>query len=243
MEQIWEKKYTLRAGDFDTYNRILPSAVLELFQDAAGQHAETLGVGFEAMLKRSLLWVLVRVKFEILEPVKPNQTVVVKTWPLTPQRLHYNREYTISDATGKRLIVGSSEWTVIHSRERRLVSAQDIYPFADGFYTETVFDSKIGKVPAFEADGEPYVARCGFCDLDRNDHVNNTKYANYALNAICPEETDVLQSFQIDYRKEALHGARLNIFSKRENGAILVKGENEESETVFACRLDFKTEK
>ncbi len=240
MEQIWKKEYTLRAGDFDTYNRILPSAVLDLFQDAAGQHGEALGVGFEAMLKRSLLWVLVRVKFEILEPLERHRSVVVKTWPLMPKRLRYSREYVIEDANGKRLVVGTSEWTVIHSEERRLVSAQDIYPYTDGFCTETVFEEKTGKVPGFLAEGEPYVVQAGFCDLDRNDHVNNTKYANYVLNAIGPTEEDVLQTFQIDYRKEALGGVRLNIFSKREDGVIFAKGENADGETVFACQLGLK---
>ena len=64
--KLWEKEYNLRASDFDKYNHIKPSAVLDLFQDAAGQHAIILGVGFEDMLKRSFLWVLTKIKFKVL---------------------------------------------------------------------------------------------------------------------------------------------------------------------------------
>ena len=52
MKNRWSKEYTLRAGDFDKYDRIMPSAVLDLFQDAAGQHAEEIGVGFADMIAR-----------------------------------------------------------------------------------------------------------------------------------------------------------------------------------------------
>ena len=95
MRKLWEKEYYLRANDFDRYNRIKPSAVLEIFQDAAGQHAIELGVGFEDMFKRSYLWVLTRIKLQILSQPKSYQRVVVKTWPLTPNRLSYRRDYFI----------------------------------------------------------------------------------------------------------------------------------------------------
>ena len=52
MNKLWKKEYYLRASDFDKFNHIKPSAVLDLFQDAAGQHADELGVGFDQMIKR-----------------------------------------------------------------------------------------------------------------------------------------------------------------------------------------------
>ena len=66
MKYLWEKEYTLRASDFDRYLRIKPSSVLELFQDAAGQHAEEIGVGYEEMAKRSYAWVLTKVKLKFV---------------------------------------------------------------------------------------------------------------------------------------------------------------------------------
>ena len=50
MQNIWNNDYTLRANDFDKYDRILPSSVLSIFQDAAGRHGEEIGVGFKEML-------------------------------------------------------------------------------------------------------------------------------------------------------------------------------------------------
>ena len=102
MKDLWEKEYYLRAADFDKYNRIKPSAILELFQDAAGQHALEIGVGFDDMFARSYLWVLTRIKFKILSNPENYQKVIIKTWPLAPNRLSYRREYCIENEAGDK---------------------------------------------------------------------------------------------------------------------------------------------
>lgn len=240
MNTTWEKKYPLRAGDFDKFNRIKPSAVLDLFQDAAGQHAEEIGVGFEEMLNRSYLWVLTRVVFEILSAPSRYQTVTVKTWPLEPHRLNYRREYSITDEEGNLLIKGSSEWVIVHSEQRRFLSVPNLYPFTDGFCCDTMFEGKLSKIADFEATDVPYIVNAGFSELDVNNHVNNTKYANYVMDTVVPSADDVLEKFQIDYRKEVLQGTQLNIYFSKEENSILAKGQNTGDDTMFTCKMQFK---
>lgn len=238
MNKLWEREYALRGSDFDRYNCMKPAAVLDLFQDAAAQHAEELGVGFEAMLQRSYLWVLTRVKFKILKAPKSYQHVVVKTWPLAPNRLNYRREYCIESTNGERLIVGSSEWVVIDSEKRRFVSVPDLYPFSSGFYPEVMLEGRLGKIKDFQAKNEACRVEAGFCDLDLNGHVNNTKYANYILNAIHPTAPLRLTAFQIDYRKEVVLGTELHLFYEKLENGFLAKGQNANGEVMFACRLE-----
>lgn len=239
MRKLWERGYVLRASDFDKFNYIKPSAVLDLFQDAAGQHALEIGVGFCDMIKHGYLWVLTRVKFEIITMPVLYQEVLVKTWPLQPNRLNYKREYAIEDKNGNLLIKGTSEWVVIDSVKRRFLSVPDLYPFSDGFHSEVMFDGKLKKVNDFESENPPYSITTGFNDLDVNDHVNNIKYANYVVDAIKPEKTDVLKEFQIDYRKEVLQGEKLEIFHKRDGEEAFAKGVNQNREITFACKIKY----
>lgn len=241
MNKTFEKEYTLRAGDFDKFNRIKPSAVLDLFQDAAGRHAEQLGVGFIDMLNRNYLWVLTRIKFEILSAPERYGQIKVKTWPLAPNRLSYRREYCITDQNGKKLIIGSSDWVVIDSEKRKFLSVPDLYPFTDGFNTEMMFPEKLGKIHDFEAQNTDYTVNAGFSDLDTNDHVNNTKYANFVLDAINPKENEILKVFQIDYRKEVMQGTTLNIHTARENNILLAKGVTTVGDTTFVCKIELET--
>ncbi len=237
MQNIWSSEYTLRANDFDKYDRILPSSVLSIFQDAAGRHGEQIGVGFTKMLEHNYLWVIVRVKFKIVKQPKRYQKVNIKTWPFEPKRFSYRREYLITDESGETLIIGSSEWVIIDSVKRNLVSAPNLYNINGEYYEEMMLDKKIAKVPDFEATGEPYVVTPSFTELDLNNHVNNTKYANYVLDAVSPNEDDILKTFQIDYRKEVLEGEPLQVFYTRQDGGILAKGLNKNDDIMFACKL------
>ncbi|MBR1983215.1 MAG: hypothetical protein IKA12_00830 [Clostridia bacterium] len=238
--RLWKDEYYLRASDFDKYNNIKLSAILDLFQDAAGRHALTLGVGFDDMLKRSYLWVLVKIKLQIISQPKSYQKVTVKTWPLAPQKLYYRREYSIENQSGEKLIVGSSEWVVIDSEKRKFVSNPNLYPFTDNFYPEINFEERLAKVPDFKADATPYTVTPGFCELDANDHVNNTKYANYVLDAISPEKDFQIDLFQIDFKKEVMQGSKLEIYTQKEDEVILSKGLNQDGETMFACYIKCK---
>lgn len=240
MKRLWEKEYYLRASDFDKFNHIKPSAVLDLFQDAAGQHAVEIGVGFDEMIKRSYLWVLTKVKFKIVSQPEIYQKLKIKTWPLAPNRLSYRREYCIENERGEQLIVGSSEWVVIHSEKRRFLSVADLYPFTDGFHEEMMFEGKLGKVPDFEAQETPRTVNAGFSELDVNNHVNNTKYANYVFDAINPSKAYQLDTFQIDYRKEILQGTQLNVYHTKQDNIVLAKGLNESGDVMFACELEYK---
>lgn len=239
MNKIWQNNYTLRAGDFDCFDRIKPSAVLDLFQDVAGQHAEELGVGFSAMLEKNYLWVLTRVKFKILSQPQRYQKVTVKTWPLEPNRLNYRREYSIKDQNGNLIIVGSSEWVVVHSKERRFLSVPDLYSFDDGFCEERSFDGKIGKIHDFEVIGEPYTITPAFCEIDINGHVNNTKYADFFLDALTPVKNDCITDFQIDYKKEVLNGTELKIYCQKDEKTAVSKGINPDGQIAFLCKADF----
>lgn len=240
MKKLWQREYTLRAGDFDKFDRIKPSAVLDLFQDVAGQHAEEIGVGFNDMIAKKYLWVLTRVRFKIISAPKRYQTVVIKTWPLEPNRLNYRREYCIEDTDGNRLVIGSSDWVVLHCEERKLLSVPDLYSFTNDFHNEVMFEEKAKKLRDFENNSEPYIINAGFSDLDVNDHVNNTKYANYVIDAVNPQKEDVIDAFQIDYRKEVMQGTQLSIYYMKEGNVITAKGQNNDGDIMFACKIELK---
>ena len=117
-ERQWEKDFFLRSSDFDCQERLKPSAVLDLFQDVAGEHADRLGIGFQNMLKRELMWVVARVKFELALEARPYQKVRVRTWPLPPRRAGFLRNYAIYNEAGDTLARGSSEWALMQRSAR-----------------------------------------------------------------------------------------------------------------------------
>ena len=240
MSKIFEMKYDLRANDFDKFDRIMPSAILEIFQDVAGRHSIEIGTGYDEMIERSYVWVLVKTRFQILANPEKYKRVLVKTWPLAPNKFIYRREYSIESESGEKLILGSSEWVVMHSEKRRLVLAPDLYSIEGGFCDEMNFEAKLDKVEDFEESSAPYSVMPGFSQLDANNHVNNTKYTNFVLDALNPQVASDIDVFQIDYRKEVLQGVKLDIYHTKKDNIVIAKGLNENKDTMFSCKITYK---
>lgn len=236
MKNFYEKEIHLRSSDFDINKRLLPSAVLDLFQIVAGEHANILGCGSDNLLEKELLWVLVRTKYEVYKQPEMYQKVAVKTWPLAPSRAGFQREYIVRSDNGETFIKGTSEWVVINKNTRRMVRTEGIYPEDLNHLEDKNFPDRLSKIADFEQVGEGYFVSPGYSQLDINGHVNNTKYANYAIDALNIQDLNIT-SLQIDYRKEVYLNEKVEIFVKRENKNILVKGIDSEEKVKFACEI------
>ncbi|MDY2723515.1 MAG: thioesterase [Coriobacteriales bacterium] len=233
-----EQEYQLRTGDFDRRAELQPSSVLDLFQDIAGISAEqTPGMTEKEMHERGIFWAVTRIKYEIVKMPALHQRIIAKTWPLAPTAMGFQREYLLSDLDGNVLVKGSSLWIMMDWENRQFVSARDIYDGPMDFSDEKNF-AKVKRLKDFEVQEEPVRMRPAYTDIDVNGHTNNTKYANFALNAWVPGANDHIKTFQIDYRKEVRFGQDIDVFVKREDGTVLVKGSDAESERMFSCLIE-----
>jgi acyl-ACP thioesterase len=189
MKAVYEKEYDLRPSDFDCHNRLLPGAILDIFQDAAGRHSVMLGSDIYTLDQKGLIWVVAKTRFEITGNAKMYQTVKVKTWPLKPSKITFRREYIISDLKGVEIARGSSEWVVVDKVRRRICPSIGIYNTDENNYLEELaFENKISKIHSFTPTDEGFAITPRFSDIDINGHVNNTKYANYVIDAIAKSE-------------------------------------------------------
>lgn len=233
---IFEKEYELRAADFDRYDRIHPSSVLSLFQDVAGIHANALGIGFDALMARKTIWVLTKVRYRMVGTPRRYETVRVRTWPLPPARVNFRREYVMETPDGRVLVQGTSEWVVVHSEKRRVLPATDLYP-GDDYCTDTFFEGRLAKVPVFTPDSAGRSLTTGFTQLDINGHVNNTRYADYVMDALAPGEGETVRELQIDYHRELLSDQTVELQLQRDGGTVLCRGLSGE-ECMFSCRVE-----
>ena len=236
MNESFEKEFYLRTSDFDCRMDLQPSAVLDLFQDVAGEHARALGIGRDAMLESNLIWVIVRARYRVLRTPKQFDRVRVRTWPLPPRRSIFQRDYRITDENQEVIAIGSSEWVVIHSERRRIVPVGDVYPLKDGFLEEHSFLEGFSRLSDFDASGGVTVAP-RFTDLDVNGHVNNIKYANYVMDAISPTEAERVREFEIEYHREVRGDCPLTVALSRTEGRIDAKGIDADGQRMFTARI------
>ncbi len=236
MNNFFEDSYNLRAADFDRWSTLRPAAIMDLFQDIAGRHANQLGCGLEALLEKNVVWILVKLRFRVLKDAHMYQQVKVRTWPLPPQRISYTREYLISDENGEAIVEGSSEWVLMDFSSRKIVAIGDIYPL-ESFCEKRNFEERFPRLRAFDAENS-YSFIPPYSDFDMNGHVNNTKYANFVLDALSPEKALSLKEFRMEYHREVLPNEKLNILTARQDGIILARGESETGEKMFSCHIE-----
>lgn len=205
---IHKTKITLYNSKFDTNEKLTAKAILEIFQDVAGIHAEEIGVGYVAMLEKNLYWVLSRVKFDILTMPQPNQEVIVETWPHEKGRIDFDRDFKVSSLDGEVLIIGTSKWCVINTETRSLERTDNVVyngeccldvNYHDRFLKINLPQTELKSVFEYSVT---------FSDLDHNKHMNNTNYANLVANAA---ENKDFSHFEINFLNECLIGDILNV--------------------------------
>lgn len=168
----------------DRHENLRADALFLLMQNAAGQHAERLGVGRAKLVKDRTAWVLTRVSVRMTRWPKWNSTLTLTTAPGTGRAGLYRRYFTFADEQGD-CGHASTLWTVIDLDKRAIVSpdrAPSVPPAAE-FTPLLPSPVKVRRV-----DGEPIVTayHCQYTDADLNDHINNAAYIRFLENALPP---------------------------------------------------------
>lgn len=234
-----EQDYRLRWMDFDKYGRIQPFALLDLCQDVATEHAEMINIGRSDMLAKGVFWAVIRTKLEIVGTPKHFQDVTVRTWPHSPTRFSFQRDFSIRDESGDELAKATTEWVLMDIETRKFVSAVDFYDVPDDLDDARAFERKPRKIKDFETGNMPVATFApGYSDIDVNGHVNNAKYANYIVDALDAGPDASIRTLQIDYRHEVLPGAPLAMHTLVEDGIVRSKGIREDGAIAFASIIE-----
>lgn len=160
------------------YQSIKPSGVLDILQGAAGEHADMLGIGYDALKEKGYAFVLARVKYDLYRKISRYDELMIETTPLTPGRIDFDRDFEIYDQkTGDKIGIGTSKWIIIDLNTRKICRSSVFqYPCAtrvDGNYES--FD----KLTFDDLDfNQEYDYQVRHNDVDFLGHMNNTKYAD-----------------------------------------------------------------
>ncbi|MFA6829820.1 MAG: acyl-ACP thioesterase domain-containing protein, partial [Bacilli bacterium] len=74
---ICQKKYTIKASDSDSNQRLKTSVMLKLFQEISISHIIKLGIGREKTFDKGLLWIIISSHFQIRRLPKYDETIII----------------------------------------------------------------------------------------------------------------------------------------------------------------------
>lgn len=153
-----------------------------IFQEGAWQHAGALGVSFTEE-DTQVFWALHRLGVRVSRRPRWGEEITVTTWPSRLERLFAMREFTVHQGA-ELLVEASTAWLVLRARDSRPVPPVRHFPEGDlkGDYP---FEMPLGRIPVIPQErtvallAEATWQRVRPSDADRNEHVNNTRYAQW----------------------------------------------------------------
>jgi acyl-ACP thioesterase len=200
--------FQVRAYETDTRGRLQIPILCQLLQEAATAHAAILGVAVESLIESGFAWVLSRLHLEVEHWPATDEKIVITTWPEAANRLFTERRFEIVDSSERWIGAVSTLWLVLDLERRRPVRLPPQV-------TDRLGEHDLGPEPRrFEELDPPDPAEheLGFTvrrsDLDLAEHVNNTSYVEWAIEAV-PDEvwgSCELAELEIQFLSECQHG-------------------------------------
>lgn len=224
------------------------SALLYYCQEAAGGHCRLLGLDWDSLAKRDLFWALIRTRMEISRLPGTGETVCVTTWPMQTTRAAFPRACEGRDQAGNLLFRCTSFWVLMNKTTRAMLLPGKSGVTLEGITLGTELPAPGSLPPIHE---EPTACRqVSQEDLDRNGHMNNTRYMDWVWEYLTAEYPDISapKSFVACYLSEALPAENIQISHHLDaDGTLrteLLRSRPEEGakpERVFAVLTEFNS--
>ena len=214
---IYSIDHTITCYEADANKMMRPTAMLDLMQEAANVNASTLGFGYDEMMNSNIAWVLSRIHVKFNSTPRWRDEVNLKTWHKGVSKLFYLRDFILSDKEGNPMVLATTSWLIIDMNTRRLVRNSDLALSDTAMHAiETPADKVVVPV-----DIEPELVRkhpVTWSEIDTNGHVNNVKYAVWALDAVKLDDIKErpLKELLINYDAEVIPGDVVKISRVRQ---------------------------
>ncbi len=239
MNDLYEQTYYVRVLDTDLFGLCRPSSVMNFLQETAAQHSMQLGIGRENLANQNqAIWMLVRLRYTLFRPLHGDEEFRVRTWYRAPHGAFIQRDFELISGD-ERIGYALSTWVLADVKSHALLKAEDII-FGNGASEEDMFTEKLGKIRMPKELKEVAVRQLGYSETDANGHINNTRYADYACDAIHFETLTgkYVREFQITYSAECLAGQTLRMLCKNEGNLFYVRGVDKDHKSHFDIRME-----
>ena len=239
MELIYEQTLTITENLVDRYGRAKPSVLLYCMQEAAGQHCKLLGADHSVLSEKNLFWAVTRSRVQITRLPRLGEQIHLKTWPMPTTRVAYPRCVTAFDRDGRELFNAISLWVLMDSDTRAMVLPGKSGVEVPGILTGTEpAQPRAIPVKPMERTVQRTV---GYTLLDRNGHMNNTYYLDWAADLLPSEfhKDHPVKEISICYFNEARENdtVLLGHTLSEDNGLTVDASRN--GERIFSVSMDF----
>ena len=230
MDYLYRYQTKIKHSDLDMRDMLAPWCVLELFQEAAYLHVNNEEAGYQEMLAKNALWVLISVRIDFYN--EPSEEIIVSTWQSKKGRAEFIRDYLI-ESNGKKVATGSTKWCLIDKDTRRILPTSLIPTDISGEYIEV---NQINKINFESLTRKAEDVKVEKSMIDHNFHMNNCHYARWIYNII-DLNGGKIKTFEISFLNEAVLGDQIELRNERMGNYWLIEGYKKDK-ICFKARVE-----
>ena len=241
MEPIFVQNFEINDMVVDRFGRLKPSMLLLFAQTVATRHGELMEVGYDTLNPRRMFWAVIRHRVQISRLPRHGETIRVETWPMPATRSSFPRSVIAYDEAGNECFRAISLWVLMDLDKRKM-----ILPGKSGITLAGSVRGNELALPGSLAPGHPVNQRqrtVSYSDLDRNGHMNNTKYLEW-MDDLLPSQfhrDHTPKEMTICYLAESWEGQCLNLrweFPEEDVMQVDIYHPTEEKEErIFSARV------
>lgn len=211
------------AHDIDVNCNARPTSIIRYLQETVDRNLRACHPTYEELLESGLSFVVSRTALEVCRPIKEYEKLTIETWATETRSAAFPRSFIVKSG-GEVVAKALTIWALIDINERRLLKGSEFSTenYGNGEQIELSVPTRF-KIPSdlnFSKCGEKKVM---YSDIDRNFHMNNTKYFDMLFDYIPKREKVYLSSCIMNYIGEAPFDSNIEIFI---SDPVIENGEN-----------------
>ncbi|MBQ8701226.1 MAG: acyl-[Prevotella sp.] len=220
MDKVGKYQFLAEPFHCDFSGRLFMGHLGNHMLNAADFHSTDRGFGMRYLMTIKRSWVLSRLGIEITEMPAQYARFSVETWVENAMRYFTQRNFAVTDESGKVYGYGRSVWAMIDTESRQ---PTDILAINDGAINQWIEKDKPcpiekgGRVKMTDSAVLVRTIDTNYSDVDINGHINSVKYIEHVLDLWDMDwyREHSVRRFEIAYVAESHAGDKLSFYRQQ----------------------------
>ena len=232
-------------------DKLYCSSLIGDLQEAAERSSNAVGYGTSFLKDNSICWIILKMRLHFSELPNWHETFRIRTWSNYLDKIYYGRDFEIYSSDNRLIGQASSAWILADWNTHRpvIASKRPELPPPTIQDPRLVFGEKCPKIffptrndIADETTKPVIIKYADYTELDRNRHVNNSRYTAWAYDALfkCGYDVSLIEDLVINYNSEVRAGEKVELFITQNTEKVSVFGYKNIDTKVFACELTLR---
>ncbi len=230
-------------------DNLFASVLIGDLQEAAEKGSDSLGYGSDFLWENHICWIILRMKLKLVRLPSRKERITISTWATDLQKISYGRDFEVTAEDGSVLAQATSTWILADTNTHRPVIARkrpELPQYSPDGSAPKVFGEDCPKLVFPErseietVSSKPVISKyADFSELDRNLHVNNSRYTAWAYDVLFKYGIDVnkVSEIIINYIAEVKAGEKVDLFLVEKEDSLLICGYKNDDVKAFCVEM------